>query len=347
MDQESPHPLILAFPDTRPLVDQIMVELASLGDNRFSAGDSGSSSFADKMPTSDLPNVRDRKVYLVAGMQHPHPMICFGQILEVLDALEGADVGNVTLVVPYLTGSRSDRKAKGRESILAKRIAIIFETYSRLRRMVTFDLHSPQIQGFYQRICVTHLTGSLIFAEHARPWTHDPNDPLIIVSPDTGALKRTEELKNFVGGHAMLGTLHKTRPNNNESQVSPLGYMGEPVEGRRVVIPDDIIDTGGTISHAATFVRSLGAREVIIMATHGILSTHKGKSAEEQLRASGARVIISDSIPRSPSYLAEREDFLRVVSNARLLARAIHETSNPDGSVSRIYEEARAAAKHH
>lgn len=346
MSEYMTHHLLLAFPAMRRMGEQIMLELEKLEDKRFTMADAGCASFADGSPTSALPNVRGRHVYILADMQYPDPWKCCGQIIEVLDALERADVEQVTLVVPYLVFSRSDRKAKSRESIMAKRLATILETFNCLRRIITIDLHSAQVQGFYERVCVTHLTGSLLFAPFCRTWARDKSNPLVIVSPDLGAVKRTQDLQRLIGGSAKLGTLHKTRDENNESAVSKeLGYMGESVEGRTVFVVDDIIDTGGTISHAAAYLMSLGASSVTILATHGILSPHKGELAEVKLVKSGAATLVSDSIPRAPDYARTYKDHIRFLSCAPLLARAIHETSNPDGSVSRIYDEARAAAK--
>jgi len=244
--------------------------------------------------------------------------------LLMIDTAKRGSAKRITAVCPYFGYSRQDRKAEGREPIAAKLLANLI-TVAGASRMMSVDLHSGQIQGFFDKP-VDHLVAQPLLLEYLRRETPNPED-LVIVSPDAGRVKVAERFAQHLG--ADLAFVHKTRPKGTVSQVEATGIIGE-VDGRHCVVIDDMIDTAGTMCAAADVLKAKGATEVWAMATHGLLSdpaTDRLKNSEFE------RVVISDTVPL-PSE--KQLDKIEVLSTSKIIADAIDAVFE-DTSVSEIF----------
>ena len=229
--------------------------------------------------------------------------------LIMIDAAKRASAKRITAVCPYYGYSRQDRKATGREPITAKLVADMLSAAG-ADRVVSVDLHSGQIQGFFDGP-VDHLTAMPVLEAYLE--THAPPGT-VIVAPDAGRVRVAERYSQHLG--ADLAFVHKRRPKGSVNVVEALDVVGE-VEGRCCVIVDDMIDTAGTVVAASELLLERGATEVWAMATHGVLSD----PATDRLKASRiSRVVVTDTLPVSESRGPE---ILEVLSVAGILARAI------------------------
>lgn len=247
--------------------------------------------------------------------------------LIMVDALKRASAKRITVVAPFYPYARQDKKHRGREPISARLIADLYKTAG-ADRLMSVDLHAAQTQGFFDGP-VDHLWALPILTDYVRTRVDCSN--LTVVSPDAGRIRVAEQWAEKLGG-ALLAFVHKTRDINRPNQAVANRVVGE-VEGRTCVLVDDLIDTGGTITEAVRVVLDAGAKDVIIAATHGVLSD----PAQRRLSECGAReVIVTDTLPISAD---KRFDALTVLPIAPLLARAIREVFD-DGSVTSLFEGA-------
>ena len=247
--------------------------------------------------------------------------------LIMVDALKRASAKRITVVAPFYPYARQDKKHRGREPISARLIADLYKTAG-ADRLMSVDLHAAQTQGFFDGP-VDHLWALPILTDYVRTRVDCSN--LTVVSPDAGRIRVAEQWAEKLGG-ALLAFVHKTRDINRPNQAVANRVVGE-VEGRTCVLVDDLIDTGGTITEAVRVVLDAGAKDVIIAATHGVLSD----PAQRRLSECGAReVIVTDTLPISAD---KRFDSLTVLPIAPLLARAIREVFD-DGSVTSLFEGA-------
>jgi ribose-phosphate pyrophosphokinase len=244
--------------------------------------------------------------------------------LIMVDALKRASAKRITVITPFYGYARQDKKHRGREPITARLIANMFATAG-ADRMMAIDLHTSQIQGFFDGP-VDHLFALPLLAEYVSQ--NVERERLTIVSPDAGRVRVAERWTDILG--SPLAIIHKRRDPNVPNQVSVLEVVGD-VKDRVCVIVDDMIDTGGTITKAADTLFEQGAAEVVVTATHGVLSD----PAVERLKNSRiSEVIVTDSLP-IPSE--RRFDKLTVLPIAPLIARAISEVFH-DGSVTSLFE---------
>ena len=242
--------------------------------------------------------------------------------LIIIDAAKRASAKRITAVCPYFGYSRQDRKAAGREPISAKLIVDML-TAAGADRIVSVDLHSGQIQGFFDGP-FDHLTAMPVLSDYIK---QNLGDDYVIVSPDAGRVKTSERYVRKLG--ADLAIVHKTRSKTKANTVEAKNVIGD-VEGRRCVLIDDMIDTAGTICAAAELLKESGAAEIYVMATHGILSN----PALERLEAAPIdRIIVTDTLPLPQQ---PRSTKLEVVSIAPLMAEAIR-AIYMDESVSKIF----------
>jgi len=242
--------------------------------------------------------------------------------LIMIDAAKRASAKRITAVCPYYGYSRQDRKSTGREPITAKLVADLFSAAG-ADRVVSVDLHSGQIQGFFN-FPVDHLTALPVLCNYLAE--QDPHE-LVIVSPDAGRVKVAERFSQQLG--ADLAFVHKRRLTSTANSVEAREVIGV-VKGRRCVIIDDLIDTGGTIIGAAERLRNEGATDVWAMATHAVLSD----PALERLRADTiSRVIVTNTLPLPKERLIDK---VEVLSVAPLIAAAIDAVFE-DTSVSGIF----------
>jgi ribose-phosphate pyrophosphokinase len=245
--------------------------------------------------------------------------------LIMVDALKRASAKRITVVMPFWGYSRQDKKHRGREPISARLIADLFKTAG-ADRIMTVDLHTSQIQGFFDGP-VDHLFALPVLAEHIKN-TYAGRE-LAVVSPDAGRVRLAERWAETLGGTA-LAFIHKTRDPRRPNTAVAKRVVGE-IEGRLCLVIDDMIDTGGTVAGAVRALIENGAADVVVAATHGVLSG----PASERLAGCGAReVIFTNTLP-----IPDEKRFPRmtVLSIAPLLARAIHQVFD-DGSVTSLFD---------
>jgi ribose-phosphate pyrophosphokinase len=242
--------------------------------------------------------------------------------LIMIDAAKRASARQITAVCPYYGYARQDRKSTGREPITAKLLADML-TVAGATRVMSVDLHSGQIQGFFN-FPVDHLTARPVLIDYLR--NHDPSN-LVVVSPDAGRVKVAESFSQILG--CDLAFIHKRRLNSKANAVEALEVIGK-VKERRCVVVDDMIDTAATICAAADRLAEAGATEVWVLATHPVLSP----PALERISASKiSRVIVTDTLPLEGD---RRIGKMEVLSVAPIIADAIDAVFE-DSSVSEIF----------
>ena len=245
--------------------------------------------------------------------------------LLMVDALKRASAKRITVVMPYYGYGRQDKKHRGREPISGRLIADLFKTAG-ADRLMSVDLHADQIQGFFDGP-VDHLVALPILSKYVRK--KYGKERLAVVSPDAGRIKVAEQWSKRLGG-APLAFIHKTRDINRPNEVVANRVVGE-VKGRSCILVDDMIDTAGTITKAADALLAAGADDVIIAATHAILS---GPAIDRLKNCNAREVIVTNTLPIPP----ERHfDKLTELSIAPLLSQAIREVFE-DGSVASLFD---------
>ncbi|HEX7097393.1 MAG TPA: ribose-phosphate diphosphokinase [Acidimicrobiales bacterium] len=245
--------------------------------------------------------------------------------LIMVDAARRASAKRITVVCPFYGYARQDRKASGREPITAKLVANMFVAAG-ARRMVSVDLHSGQIQGFFDAP-VDHLTAKPVLVDALRSF----GDDIVIVSPDAGRVKVAESYANEL--HADLAFVHKTRRKDQMHVVEAREVVGPPdgIDGRTCVIVDDMIDTGGTVIAAAELLASRGARRVLCATTHGVFS---GPAIDRIKNSVIEKVFVTNTLPLPPE---KQIDKIEVLSIAGIIAKAIDAVFE-DTSVSEIFD---------
>ncbi len=242
--------------------------------------------------------------------------------LIMIDAAKRASAKRITAVCPYYGYSRQDRKATGREPITAKLVADMLSVAG-ADRVVSVDLHSGQIQGFFD-VPFDHLTAAPVMVSYLR---RQLNDDLVVVAPDAGRVKVAERFSQHLA--ADLAVVHKRRLRGQANHVEALQVVGD-VEGRQCVLIDDMIDTAGTIVAAAELLAERGAAEVWCMATHAVLSD---PAIERLTNSALTKVVVTNTLP-IPEH--RRFEKLEVLSVARLISDAIDAVFE-DTSVSEIF----------
>jgi ribose-phosphate pyrophosphokinase len=228
-------------------------------------------------------------------------------------------------VIPFWGYSRQDKKHRGREPISARLVADMFKAAG-ANRIMTVDLHTSQIQGFFDGP-VDHLFALPVLAEHIKH-TYAGRE-LAVVSPDSGRVRLAERWAETLGG-TPLAFIHKTRDPGKPNQARANRVVGD-IDGRLCVVIDDMIDTGGTVTSTVRALHEAGAADVVIAATHGILSD----PATQRLSSCGAReIILTNTLPIPDG---KRLPGMTVLSIAPLLARAIHEVFD-EGSVTSLFD---------
>ena len=234
------------------------------------------------------------------------------ETLLVIDAAKRADCKSFTLITPFQGYSRQDKTDHLRSSIGSKMLADILETVG-MSRIITVDLHASSIQGFYN-VPIIHLNGNKIFIEHIRK---NQIEDLTIIAPDQGAVKRASDFcKAFP--ESTFAMINKKRIKPNE--IHSMELVGD-VEGRNVVIVDDMADTLGTLKKASELIMAKGAKSVRAIATHGILS---GAAMENLYSSQLTELMVSDSIPSTLQKEKDQVgDKLKVISCDNIIARTI------------------------
>ncbi len=306
---------VFAGGSNRPLATKICNHLGiRLGDARVER-------FADgEVRIKIEEDVRGTDVFLVQPTCAPvdtHLM----ELLLMIDAFRRASVERITAVVPYFGYARQDRKDEGRVPISAKLVSNMI-TGAGAHRMLALDLHAHQLQGFFD-IPVDHLYAAPVFMRHFRA---QKIPKLVVVAPDVGSSKLARGYAKRL--HADLAIVDKRRMSDSETEV--MSVIGE-VEGRNVLLVDDMISTAGSITQAATKVKQMGAKDIYIAATHAVLCGSAMSRLEE---APVKEIVLTDTIPLPEE---KRRENIKVLSVARLLGEAILRIHHSE-SVSSLFQ---------
>jgi len=241
------------------------------------------------------------------------------ELMMMIDAAVGGSAHRVIAVTPWYGYSRQDKKSAPREPISARLVARMLESAG-IDRILTMDLHSGQIQGFFQKPC-DHMTALFMLTQY---FADLGLEDLVVVAPDAGRVKLNKNFASKIG--ADLAILNKERP---AQQVAAINYVIGDVAGKTALLVDDIIDTAGTLKAAADAVRDAGARRIFAAATHGVFSGN----AWENLAAAGfEKIVVTDTLPLPPGA----PDNVTVLSCADLLTSSIRQIFT-DGSVSDVF----------
>jgi len=257
---------------------------------------------------------------------HPAPLNTWVmEQLIMIDALKRGSAKRITAVLPFYPYARQDKKHRGREPISARLIADLLKTAG-ADRIITVDLHTDQIQGFFDGP-VDHLLAQTVLSDYIRNTYVD--EKITVVSPDSGRVRVAEKWADNLGG-TPLAFIHKTRDPTKPNQVVANRVVGD-VEGRLCVLVDDMIDTGGTICKAVDALLDDGAAEVVVAATHAVLS---GPAVDRLKNSRAKEVIVTNTLPIPPD---RHFDSLTTLSIAPLISRAIREVFE-DGSVTSLFD---------
>ncbi len=272
-------------------------------------------------------SVRGKNVYLVGSTCKPVNESVM-EMLIAIDALKRASVRSICCIIPYYGYARQDRKALGREPITSRLVADMIEAAG-ANRVLTLDIHSDQQQGFFS-VPFDSLTATWVMLSKLLQENKYSMDDVTIVSPDYGGVKRARAIASKLG--TPMAIVDKRRPRPNEVEIENI--LGE-VADRHCIIPDDMIDTGGTMINVAKLLKTKGAKSITIMATHGLFN---GKSIENFDVAFKEgwinNLYVSNSIENN-----DKPSKCTVVDVSSLLAEAVKVFDAGCGSVSKIYEK--------
>jgi len=304
---------------SRPLAESIAAELGeSLGEPNLADFSNG------EIHCRFSESIRGSDAFIIQTHSHAEDMSINDALMEhliMVDAARRASAKRITVVCPHYGYARQDRKASGREPITAKLVANLFKEAG-ASRLVSVDLHSGQIQGFFDGP-VDHLTAMPVLVDRLRSLEGD----LTIVSPDAGRVKVAERYAIQLG--ADLAIVHKRRNHSAFHSVEAKEVVGE-VDGKVCILVDDMIDTAGTICAAADQLTERGAARVVAATTHGVFS---GQAMERLVASSIEKIIVTDTVPLPEDA---DNDLIEVLSVAPLIARAIDAVFE-DTSVSEIF----------
>ena len=304
---------------SRPLAESIAAELGeSLGEPNLADFSNG------EIHCRFSESIRGSDAFIIQTHSHAEDMSINDALMEhliMVDAARRASAKRITVVCPHYGYARQDRKASGREPITAKLVANMFKEAG-ASRLVSVDLHSGQIQGFFDGP-VDHLTAMPVLVDRLRSLEGD----LTIVSPDAGRVKVAERYAIQLG--ADLAIVHKRRNHSAFHSVEAKEVVGE-VDGKVCILVDDMIDTAGTICAAADQLTERGATRVVAATTHGVFS---GQAMERLAASSIEKIIVTDTVPLPEDA---DHDLIEVLSVAPLIARAIDAVFE-DTSVSEIF----------
>ena len=270
-----------------------------------------------------LESVRGSDAFVLQSHTAPINKWIMEQLIMV-DALKRASAKRITVVIPFFGYARQDKKSRGREPISARLMADLFATAG-ADRLMAVDLHTAQIQGFFDGP-VDHLFALPILASYIEDRLE--MSQVTVVAPDAGRVRVCERWTDRLG--CPLAIIHKRRDPDANNKVKVLEVVGR-VKGRTCIIVDDMIDTGSTIVNAAEALFEQGATQVIVTATHGVLS---GPAVDALKNSRISEVIVTNTLPIPAE---KRFDKLTVLSIAPLIARAINEVFS-DGSVTSLFD---------
>ncbi len=284
--------------------------------------------------------LRHHDVYLIAPLQDPNPNIALMELLIAGNCISLASAESLTLVLPYMCYSRQDRKAAPREPITARLMADQIQTNRLVQRILTFDLHSDQVQGFY-KIPVDNLYGASIHRKFfAQEFKGDFRN-VVVVSPDFGGAQRARRFAKKLSPEVPVYMIDKRRTGPNQAEA--LQFVGDDITGKNVIIYDDMIDTGGSIIAASRVALERGARSIVIAATHGVFSDKDNISISQRFGQAineglPLRVVVTETIARSSEYATNNQAWLTILPIDEFLAEAIYQAATVGGSVSSLFD---------
>jgi ribose-phosphate pyrophosphokinase len=304
--------LIFSGRATKYLADKIAIE------DGYPLGNVVVTSFSDgEFQPSFEENIRGRDVFIIQSTFSPSDNLF--ELLMLIDAARRASAKRIVAVIPYFGFARQDRKDKPRVSIASKLIANLL-TAAGVRRIITLDLHADQIQGFFD-VPVDHVYASSIFV----PYIQNLNLPnLVMASPDTGGTRRAAAYAKILNTGFVICYKQRSKPN----EIGTMQLIGD-VEGKDVILIDDIIDTAGTITKAGKLIKENGARSVRAFCTHPVFS---GAAYEKIGNSVFEEVVVTDTLP-----LAQDCDKIHVLSTAKLFATVIKRVLKTK-SISSLYK---------
>ena len=268
-------------------------------------------------------NVRGHDTFIIQSTCSPadkHLM----ELMLLADALKRSSASKITAVVPYFGYARQDRRVRSsRVPISAKVVSDMFSSVG-INRVLTLDLHSETIQGFFDMPADNIYATKLMVEDISKNYSQDN---LVIVSPDVGGVVRSRALAKYLGG-LELSIIDKRRDEANESEV--MNIIGN-VEGKNCIVPDDIVDTAGTLCNAAKALKDAGASKVSAYITHPVLS---GPAIERITNSQIDELVVTNSIPLTQD--GQKCSKIRVISIAPLISECIKRLSNEE-SLSAVF----------
>lgn len=269
-------------------------------------------------------SVRGTDIYVLQPTCTPEPAANLMELLVMIDALKRASAKRITAVVPYYGFSRQDRRPYSTRVPITARLVADMMTVAGANRVITVDVHSDQIQGFFD-IPVDNIYGSPTLVEDMKLSKHIQEEDMVVVSPDMGGVVRARAVAKSLG--CDMAIIDKRRPKANISEV--MNIIGD-IEGRDCILIDDIVDTAGTLCKAAEALIKQGAKSVTAYVIHPVLS---GPAVENIENSSLIELVITDTIPLSDK--AKNSAKIRQVSIAPVLGETIRRV-NQEESVSEI-----------
>ena len=294
---------------TAEIVEILGAKLGKIELGKFSDGE---------IKVEILENVRGHETYIVQSTCAPSNANLM-ELMLITDALKRSSASKITAIIPYYGYARQDRRVRSaRVPISAKVIADMMNTVG-VDRVLTVDLHSESIQGFFDMPADNVYATKIMHDDIKSRSSND--EPILVVSPDAGGVVRARALAKFLG-QSDLAIIDKRRATANESEV--MNIIGD-VEGKCCIVPDDMIDTAGTLCNAAQALKEAGAAKVKAYITHPVLS---GPAIERISNSSIDELVVTNSIPLSPE--AEKCSKIRVISLAPTIAECVRRLNNEE-----------------
>ncbi|MDA9068346.1 ribose-phosphate pyrophosphokinase [Gammaproteobacteria bacterium] len=294
---------------TTEIVEILGAKLGKIELGKFSDGE---------IKVEILENVRGHETYIVQSTCAPSNANLM-ELMLITDALKRSSASKITAIIPYYGYARQDRRVRSaRVPISAKVIADMMNTVG-VDRVLTVDLHSESIQGFFD-MPADNVYATKIMHDDIKSRSSN-NEPILVVSPDAGGVVRARALAKFLG-QSDLAIIDKRRATANESEV--MNIIGD-VAGKCCIVPDDMIDTAGTLCNAAQALKDAGAAKVKAYITHPVLS---GPAIERISNSSIDELVVTNSIPLSPE--AEKCSKIRVISLAPTIAECVRRLNNEE-----------------
>ena len=294
---------------TTEIVEILGAKLGKIELGKFSDGE---------IKVEILENVRGHETYIVQSTCSPSNANLM-ELMLITDALKRSSASKITAIIPYYGYARQDRRVRSaRVPISAKVIADMMNTVG-VDRVLTVDLHSESIQGFFDMPADNVYATKIMHDDIKSRSSND--EPILVLSPDAGGVVRARALAKFLG-QSDLAIIDKRRATANESEV--MNIIGD-VEGKCCIVPDDMIDTAGTLCNAAQALKDAGAAKVKAYITHPVLS---GPAIERISNSSIDELVVTNSIPLSPE--AEKCSKIRVISLAPTIAECVRRLNNEE-----------------